>query len=149
MKKLLIIFFSIFLIGFCEESIKQITDTDLKFITEKIEKLEKRLNSLEKEVKSIDDSMKEIRKTLRNLQIYSRYPEETIRPSEEHWKLIKKGMEKKEVENILGLPDVQQKGARDIETWVYYRLGRIYFNPDGRVINIETNKNLSPEEIFR
>lgn len=138
------------MVCFCQETTKKvISDSEIKLLIEKIDKFEKRLNSVEEKIKSIEEDLKEIRKTLRNLQIYSRYPEEAIKPAEEYWKSIKKGMDKKEVENLLGLPNVQQEGARNIIIWVYYRLGKIYINPDGKVINIETNKNLAPEDIFK
>ncbi len=150
MKNILILFLFMSFTIFCQENVKKnIPDTDIKTVIEKLDKIEKRVDELEKKLNILDENLKELKKVIRNLQIYTNFPQEAIKVSEEDWKLIRKGMVKEEVERILGNPDVLQKSGDNIDIWIYYKMGRIYLNPDGRVIKIETDKNLSPESIFR
>ncbi|GEM_PF-5752078 len=147
MKKVLFIFGICYLLIFSQESIKK-ENVDLNVVIQKLNDLEKRINEIEKKIKNIEETTKELKKSLRNLQISVPSSPEVIKVSEEDWKLIKRGMKKEDVTNILGLPNVIQTEGGQIEVWLYYGMGKIFFTQD-RVIKIETDRNLSPPTIIK
>ncbi|MGC8976638.1 MAG: hypothetical protein ACP5OB_03340 [Candidatus Ratteibacteria bacterium] len=146
MKKifLFIFIFSIFI--FSEEKIKEKKEIDLEQIIEKIDEIEKRVDDIEKKledignkIKKIDENFIEMKKTIRNFQIYVQ-PQATIKPSEEEWSSIKRGMTKDEVSQILGSPEEIKMQRDKTEIWYYFGLGRVIFNQSGEVIKIEEDK---------
>jgi septal ring factor EnvC (AmiA/AmiB activator) len=156
MRKILIIFFIGFSIVFCEEAKKeevQKSQIDIEPLIEKVDEIEKRIDEIEKKVteiekklKNIDENFNEIRKTIRNFQIYIQ-PQATIKPTEEEWKSIERGMTKDDVMKILGSPEEIKKQKNQTEIWYYFGSGRIYFNQSGEVIKREDDIYTPPTRI--
>lgn len=141
-KSLLFLFLSAGFFAFCEENIdkeKVKKEIDIEQVIEKVDEIERRVDEIEKKIKKIDENFNEMRKTMRNFQIYVQ-PQATIRPTEEEWNSIKRGMEKEEVEGILGTPEEIKKQRDKTEIWYYFGLGRIIFGQNGKVIRIEEDK---------
>ncbi|MCM8803761.1 MAG: outer membrane protein assembly factor BamE [Candidatus Omnitrophica bacterium] len=144
MKKVIGLFLIICVFIFCEEKIKK--EIDIEEVIEKIDEIEKRVDEIDKKIEEIEkkiikinENFDDIRKTIRNFQIYLQ-PQATLKPTEEEWKSIKNGMEKEEVEKILGSPEEIKKMRDKTEIWYYFGIGRIIFNQNGKVIRIEEDK---------
>jgi chromosome segregation ATPase len=156
MRKILIIFLTGFLIVFCEDVKKeevQKSQIDIEALIEKVDEIEKRVDEIdkkiidiEKKLKNIDENFNEIRKTIRNFQIYVQ-PQATIKPTEEEWKSIERGMTKDDVMKILGSPEEIKKQKNQTEIWYYFGSGRIYFNQSGEVIKREDDIYTPPTRI--
>lgn len=159
MKKIPFILFLICgIFVFSEENIQNKEKTkkveiDIEQVIEKVDEIEKRIDEIdkkieeiEKKIKKIDENFNEIRKTMRNFQIYVQ-PQATVKPTEEEWKSIKNGMEKEEVEKILGSPEEIKKQRDKTEIWYYFGLGKIIFNQNGQVIRIEEDIYTPPTRL--
>jgi len=158
MKKLIVIIFLVgFSIIFCEQEFKkeqlEKNNIDMEKAIERVDRIEKRVDEIEKKIneimkklKNIEENFNEMRKTMRNLQIYVQ-PQATIKPTEEEWKSIEKGMTKDDVMKILGSPEEIKKLRNQTEIWYYFGYGRIYFNQFGEVIKIEEDIYTPPTRI--
>lgn len=128
-------------------------EVDIEQVIEKIDEIEKRIDEMENKLKEIEEKIlkinenfNELRKAFRNMQIYIQ-PQASIKPTEEEWRSIKKGMYKEDVQKTLGSPEEIKKNRDGSEVWYYFGLGRVLFNFNGEVIRIEDDIYTPPTRI--
>lgn len=147
MRKILVPFLlTLSLLCYPEEEAVEEKGEDISQITTKISEIESNIKKMSDEIKKMKEEMEKINmdikilyKTVRDLQIYTQGGA-SIKPDEDEWKSIKRGMSKDDVEEILGTPEEVSLLRGGGEVWYYYGLGSITFNRDGLVVSQESFK---------
>lgn len=139
------------LYGYTEEKEMEITLDITSRITEiekRIDKIDADMTKIQEEIKKIKESINQLLKVVRELQIYTQGGA-SIKPDEEVWKSVKRGMSVEEVEKLLGTPEEIEQLRTGGEVWYYYGLGSISFDRNGIVVSQQTFKRLPVERRVR
>ncbi|MCM8821001.1 MAG: hypothetical protein NC932_03520 [Candidatus Omnitrophica bacterium] len=157
MRKIIILFIILTVSLYCstEEKETESKPQEITEITSKLVEMDARIGKMSEEIKKMQEEIEKIKEsvkllsyTIRDLQIYTQGGA-TIKPDEDAWNDIKRGMSVEDVEKLLGTPEeieVQRTGG---EVWYYYGLGSISFDRNGRVISQKTFKQLPLERKVR
>ncbi|MCM8761780.1 MAG: hypothetical protein NC929_00470 [Candidatus Omnitrophica bacterium] len=129
---------------------QETTDITSKLVemSSRIDKMAAEIKKIQEEIEKIKESVKILSYTIRDLQIYTQSGA-TIKPDEDAWNSIKRGMTTEDVKDVLGNPEeieVQRAGG---EVWYYYGLGSITFDRNGKVVSQKTFKQLPLERKVR
>ena len=153
MKKIFVSLIVVVISSFCvyaEETGKE----DIS-VTSKLAEIEIRIDTLSSEMKKMQDdiekiqgSIKSLTNSIRDLQIFTQGAA-SVKPSEDVWKSIKKGMAGEDVKDILGIPDEILMLREGGEVWYYYGLGSITVDRNGRVVSQQTFKQWPVEKKVR